>query len=82
MKNILQKGIEKYIKSSIIETFHGEDRVNDEKLKDSINSDLWIDNGIYDESDQLSKRNWPFFAGILIFYITFLVILSYVIKSN
>ncbi len=82
MKNILQKGLEKYVKSSIIETFHGNERISDEKLNDSINSDLWIDDGIHDENEELTKRNWPFFAGILIFYITFLILISYLMKSN
>ena len=81
MNNILQKGIKKYIKSTIIENFHDKDRIDDEKLKDSINYNLWINDSIEDQIEELPKRNWLFFTGIFVFYLTFIFVLSRVIKN-
>ena len=55
-KYTLQKGLEKLIKSVIIENFHGEERQEDEKLDDTINSDKWVEDGINDEHEELTKE--------------------------
>ena len=81
MNNNLQKCIKKYIKSSFIENFHEENRIEDEELKNSINYNLWIDNNINDESEELVKRNWIFFIGIFVFYVIFIFVLSLVMKN-
>lgn len=82
VKNSLQKGLEKYIKSTLIESFHGDERKEDEQLYGSISEDRWFEDGVHDESEELTKRNWPFFIGILVFYIIFHVLISFTIKSN
>ena len=82
VKNSLQKGLEKYIKSTLIESFHGDERKDDEQLDGSLNEDLWVEDGINDENTELTKRNWPFFIGILVFYIIFFVLINFVIKSD
>tara|TARA_E500000178_G_C17037751_1_gene764389 strand:- start:428 stop:682 length:255 start_codon:yes stop_codon:yes gene_type:complete len=82
VKYNLQKGLEKLIKSVIIENFHGEERQEDEKLDDAINSEEWVEDGVNDEHEELTKRNWPFFIGILVFYITFLVLISFTLSSS
>jgi hypothetical protein len=71
-KNSLGKNFEKLIKRSIIENFHGEWREGDDKLPPEWDEDEDEDN------KELSKRNWPFFTGLLIFYITFLVSIHFI----
>lgn len=66
MQKTLLKGLEKIFKKQVIEQWHADDReaAYGEDLED-------------DSSEQLSKRNWPFFVGIFVFYTAFLVLIHF-----